>query len=214
MTYQASRCTQSFLGSDNTIDLSKIKDYKIKLDDATYKNFRESKKAGKSFNKKIGFIKRISCTKILSKSSKYPSEYATCKKYQTNKEIYFRKYIESLKKKIKSKIAIKAKKTLKNPKEKRVNRFACYIKILIDISNTTYCRNNRLSVSTILNAFENKYRHKDNNEIKQKSAKNYLEYLLTNKPVNPKELKKYKKWYRKDNEFLSTLNNIIENACN
>ena len=70
-----------------------------------------------------------------------------------------------------------------------------------------------MSVSTILNAFENKYRHKDNNEIKQKSAKNYLEYLLTNKPVNPKELKKYKKWYRKDNEFLSTLNNIIENAC-
>ena len=95
MTYQASRCTQSFLGSDKTIDLDKIKDYKIKLDDETYKNFRESKKAGKSFKKKIGFIKRISCTKIVTKPNKYPLEYKTCKTYQTNKEIFFRKYIEN-----------------------------------------------------------------------------------------------------------------------
>jgi hypothetical protein len=213
MTYQASRCTQSFLGSDKTIDLDKIKDYKIKLDDETYKNFRESKKAGKSFKKKIGFIKRISCTKIVTKPNKYPLEYKTCKTYQTNKEIFFRKYIESLTKKIKSKITIKLKKTLKNPKENRINRLACYIKILIDISNTTYCRNNRLSVSSILSTFENKYRRKDNNSIKQRSAKSYLEYLLTNKSVTSKELTKYMKWYRKDDEFLSTLKNIIESAC-
>jgi len=214
MSYQASRCTQSFLGSDNMIDLDKIKDYKIKLDDETYKHFRESKKAGKSFKKKIGFIKRTSCSNILTKPNKYPSEYKTCKTYQTNKEIFFRKYIESLTKKIKSKVALKLKKTLKSPKEKRINRLACYIKILIDISNTTYCRNNRLSVNSILNTFENKYRRKDNDSIKQKSAKFYLEYLLTNKPVTSKELKKYIKWYRKDEEFLSTLKNIIESACN
>ena len=213
MTYQASRCTQSFLGSDNTIDLDKIKDYKIKLDDETFRHFRESKKAGKSFKKKICFIKRVSCTKILTKPKKYPTEYRNCLTYQTNKELFFRKYIESLTKKIKSKIEIKAKKTLKNPKENRINRLACYIKVLIDISNTTYCRNNRLSVTYILNTFESKYRHKDNNAIKQKSAKSYLEYLLTNKPVTSKDLNKYKKWYKKDKNFLSTLKDIIESAC-
>ena len=212
MSYQASRCSQNFLESDNKIDLNKIKDFKIKLEDETYKHFRESKKANKSLKKKIGFIKRVSCVKILKNHSKYPAEYATCKTYETNKEIFFRKYMESLTKQIKSKILIKAKKTLKNPKEKRVNRFACYIKVLIDISNTTYCRNNRISVSTILNSFESKYRNSEDRE-KERSAKYYLEYLLTNKNVVPETLKKYKKWYRKDNNFLLALESIINNAC-
>ena len=119
--------------------------------------------------------------------------------------------MESLTKKIKSKISIKAKKTLKNPKEKRVNKFACYIKLLIDISETKYCKSNRISVSSILNSFESKYKNK--NEIKQKLAKSYLEYLLTNKPVTSKDLNKYKKWYKKDKNFLSTLKDIIESAC-
>jgi len=211
MSYQSSRCTQSFLGSDRTIDLDKIKDYKIKLDDETYTNFRESKKAGKSFKKKIGFIKPISCVKIVTKKSKYPSEYSTCKTYESNKELYYRKYMESLTKKIKSKISIKAKKTLKNPKEKRVNKFACYIKLLIDISETKFCKSNRISVSSILNSFESKYKNK--NEIKQKLAKSYLEYLLTNKTLSSETVAKYKKWYRKDQEFISTLKNITENVC-
>jgi hypothetical protein len=211
MSYQASRCTQNFLATDKTIDLDKIKEYKIKLDDETYTNFKESKKAGKSFKKKIGFIKPISCVKIVTKKNKYPSEYNTCKTYESNKELYLRKYMESLTKKIKSKILIKAKKTLRNPKEKRVNRFACYIKVLIDISNTSHCRNNKLTISNILNTFESKY--KNTNEIKKKLARPYLEYLLTNKTIDSETLKKYKKWYRKDTEFLSILKSIIDNAC-
>jgi hypothetical protein len=211
MSYQSSRCTQNFLGSDRTIDLDKIRDYKIKLDDEIYNNFRESKKAGKSFKKKIGFIKPMSCVKIVSNKNKYPSEYSTCKTYESNKELYLRKYMESLTKKIKSKISIKAKKTLKNPKEKRINKFACYIKLLIDISDTKFCKSNRISVSSILNSFESKY--KNTNEIKQKLAKSYLEYLLTNKTINSETLKKYKKWYRNDKEFILALQTITENIC-
>ena len=181
--------------TDKTIDLDIVKTSNVKLDKEVVTNFAKSKEENKS----------------CKKQSKYPSEYNTCKLYQVNKELYFRKYMEGLTKKIKTKIPIKFKKTLHNPKEKRVNRLACYVKLLLDISETSFCKNGRITISTIINKFENLYKNKD--EIKQKLAKSYLEYLLTDKTISPESLKKFKTWYKKDTVFLETIKKIIDDVC-
>jgi hypothetical protein len=214
MSSQGFRCSHNFTSSDNTIDLKTIKESNIKLDTEVINNFSKYKKSKKSLKKSIGFIKPVSCDKILSNQTKYPKEYSNCKKLKDDKDMYFKKYIEGLTKTIKTKISNKIKKTLKNPKEKRVNKLSCYIKLLSNISDTQYCKSGRNTrISNILSDFERNYKNKKKNEIKQKLAKNYLEYLLTNKTIEAGTLNKYKKWYGKDENFINTLKNITDKIC-
>ena len=214
MSSQGHRCSHNFISSDNTIDLKTIKESNIKIDAEVIDNFSNFKISKKSLKKKIGFIKPVSCSKIIQNQSKYPKDYSNCKKINDDKDMYFKKYIEGLIKTIKSKIPIRIKKTLKNPKEKRVNKLSCYVKLLSNISDTNYCKSGRNTrISNILTDFERNYKNEKKNEIKQKLAKNYLEYLLTNKTIEAETLKKYKKWYRKDQNFINTLKNITDKIC-
>jgi len=154
------RCSHNFISSDNIIDLKNIKESNIKLDTDIIDNFLKFKQSKKSFKKKIGFIKPISCDAIILNQTKYPKEYVNCKKIKDDKDMYFKKYIDGLTKTIKLKISNKIKKTLKKPKEKKLNKLSCYIKLLLNISDTQYCKSGRnTKISNILNDFERNYKN-------------------------------------------------------
>jgi len=225
-----SRCDKNFLKSDKTIDLNAIKDYNIKFANKAeiYDKFIKYKTNQKAYNKINGFLIKNSCKDYLQyekdearlnskkqiQTKKYETEIKNCKTLKNNETTYLKEYIQSLSTGIKSKIQSKIKKTLNKPKDKRINRFACYIKLLIDISNSMECRGNSIIISNIINNFSSKYIRADKSINKQNGAKHYLEYLISNKTIIPNDLKDYKMWYKNDEEFVKALESVIKDYAN
>jgi len=224
------RCDKNFLKSDKTIDLNAIKDYNIKFanKDEIYDKFIKYKTNQKAYNKINGFLIKNSCKDYLQyekdearlnskkqiKTKKYETEIKNCKTLKNNETTYLKEYMKSLSTGIKAKIQSKIKKTLNKPKDKRINRFACYIKLLIDISNSMECRGNSIIISNIINNFSSKYIRSDKSINKQNGAKHYLEYLISNKTIIPNDLKDYKMWYKNDEEFIKALESVIKDYAN
>ena len=210
-----SKCDKNFLKTDKTLDLEAIKEYNIKMDDKKDidDKFTKYKNSQKKYSEKKGFIFRTGCKEYLEyekdesrlnsnkrkKTIKYSREISNCKTYKTDEAKYLKEYMSSLSKGIKSKLIIKLCKTLRKPKDKRIKRFACYVKLLIDISNSVECRGNSISISNIISKFYSLY--KSDNEIKHTTAKLYLEYLLTNKTLKDDVLKNYRTLFSKDEDI-------------
>lgn len=235
MSKITSRCNKSFKNTaDNTIDLNAIKDFKAKFgDNKIYENFKNYKENQIAFDKKKGWFYKTGCKEYLNYNNprttlnkdkdkkmreKYSSEISNCKTYKLNKEKYYSAYIKSLSTGIKKKIIKKLKKTLKNPKDSRMNRLSCYIQMLIDLSNSKDCRSN-ISIKNILDKFNSTYVNKI--PLKKSGAVKYLEYLLTKTEITDEELKLYKKWFGNvnnsiistkqiDEEFIKALTSVLE----
>ena len=222
-----SRCDKIFLKSDKNIDTDAIKNFNIKFKDNTIaNNYIKYKLEKKKYNDKIGFLIRHGCKEYLDfeqeerhkeekkriKTKKYASNISNCKIYKENEKKYLKEYMSSLSLGVKSKIVSKLKKTLKNPKDKKIKRLACYIKLLLDILNSIECKsNNNLTISNIINKFDSEYKPKEPKiEIKKSIAKNYLEYLLTNKTINDGDLKTYKELFKNDASFIDAVQKIIK----
>lgn len=209
-----SRCDKNFLKSDRTIDINAIKDYNIKFANKSeiYNNFIKYKKTQKQY-KSTGIIMIRDCSQLKSNSSN--STKKECNELKLKENKLLTDYMQSLSTGIKEKIKRKIIKTLKKPKDKRINRFACYVKLLIDISNSIDCRgSNSLSISSIINNFSSKYIRADKSINKQNGAKHYLEYLISNKTIIPNDLKDYKMWYKNDEEFIKALESVIKDYAN
>jgi len=219
----ASKCDINFLKTDKTLDLEAIKKYNIKIDDKKDidNKFTKYRNSQKKYSEKKGFIFRTGCKEYLEyekdesrlnskkrkKTIKYSKEISNCKTYRLDEIKYLKEYMSSLSKGVKSKIIKKLTRTLKKPKEKRIKRFACYVKLLLDISNSKECRGNSISISNIISKFYSLY--KSDNEIKHTTAKLYLEYLLTNKTLKDDVLKNYKTLFSKD-EDIKIFSNALE----
>ena len=184
-----SRCDKIFLKSDKNIDTDAIKNFNIKFKDNTIaNNYIKYKLEKKKYNDKIGFLIRHGCKEYLDfeqeerhkeekkriKTKKYASNISNCKIYKENEKKYLKEYMSSLSLGVKSKIVSKLKKTLKNPKDKKIKRLACYIKLLLDILNSIECKsNNNLTISNIINKIDSEYKPKEPKiEIKKSIAKN------------------------------------------
>ena len=130
----------------------------------------------------------------------------------------------TLSKEINRKVIKKFKKTLKNPKEKRMKRLSCYVKLLMDILQKD-C-NKSIDVNNIINNIYSKYNPKvktkknmskeyEKARKKKNGFKNYLEYLLTNKTISDKELIIYKSWFKNDALIISAIESAINSLnCN
>jgi hypothetical protein len=218
-----SKCDKTFLKSDKNIDLDAVKNFNIKFkDNKVSDNLLKYKKSKIQYESKNGFLIRHGCKEYLDfeqeerhledkkrvKTRKYATNISNCKTFKQNEKKYIKEYLSSLSSGIKPKIISKLTKVLKNPKDKRVKRLACYIKLLIDISNSMECRGNSLSISNIISKFDSEY--KSTEQSKKSSAKFYLEYLLTNKNFNDIDLKRYRELFRNDTTFKQALENVIK----
>jgi hypothetical protein len=220
-----SRCDRKFLKSDKTIDIDEIKNFKIKYKDNTvYNNYIKYIAEKNKYNQKTGFLIRNGCKEYLDyeqeerhkeekkrvKTIKYKTNISNCKTYKENEKKYLKEYMNSLSLAVKGKIVSKLKKTLKNPKDKRIKRLSCFIKLLLDISNSMECRGN-LSISNIISKFNIEYKPAEPKiEIKKSVAKFYLEYLITNKTINDGDLKTYKELFKDDGQFVDALDKVIK----
>lgn len=219
------KITESSDSSNNfdDIDFIKIKKtLKLSNNDESYKNYISYKKNKQDFEKKSGWLVPTDCNKFLEydkqsstdKTSvklktKYNREISNCKNVKNNKDMYQKKYLNSLVKKSKQKIETKISKTLKKFKNKRVEKLSCYVKILIDIANSKNCKNYNFTLKNIIDYFTRYYKSPDQKMII--GAKYYLEYLLTNKQLSDSDLKLYKKWYSADNsKFTKALGETID----
>jgi len=208
-----SKCDNSFLKSDKTIDLGAIKKNKMKLDNKNivYDNFIKYKKTNKKYSETTGILIKKNCSNLSSNSSNSTKKY--CSDLKLDKEKYLKDYMSSLSKGVKSKIIKKISKTLKKPKDKRIKRFSCYVKLLLDISNSIECRGNSISLSNIISKFDSEYKPKGDLQSSQKTeGKNYLEYLISNKTISSKQLNHYKKLFSKEEDiklFKEALEKVI-----
>jgi len=209
--------------SFDDIDFIKIKKtLKLLKNDESYKNYISYKKNKQDFEKSTGWLVPIDCNQFLDydrqsssdkKSvklkTKYNREISNCKIVKNNKDVYQKKYLNSIVKKTKQKIETKISKTLKKLKNKRVKKLSCYVKILIDIANSKNCKNYNFTLKNIIDYFTRDYKSPDQKMII--GAKYYLEYLLTNKQLSDSDLKLYKKWYSDDNsKFTKALVDTID----
>ena len=195
-----SRCTTNFF-PDNKLDINLLQSANIKVDTDTKNKFNEYKSAIDEYNKGSSFFTK-SCREISTNKNKNTSRRSKCSEYQ--KIISKVDYKTPLKKHIKTKLTKKFKQVLKNPKEKRLKKLSCYIKILQNLCTS-------LSPSNIIHQFKIEY--KQDEQTKKDGAHNYLEYLLTNKTLNSKDLIKYRKWFKDDLNFITTLIKVIDNNC-
>ena len=219
--YKISESSNSSKNFDD-IDFIKIKKtLKLLKNDEFYKNYISYKKNKQDFEKSSGWLVPIDCNNFLDydrqsstdkKSvklkNKYNREISNCKTVKNNKDMYQKKYLNSIVKKTKQKIESKISKTLKKFKNRRVEKFSCYVKILIDIANSKNCRNYNFTVKNIIDYFTRYYKSPDQKMII--GAKSYLEYLLTNKQLSESDLKLYKKWYKNDSKFTKALVDTID----
>ena len=202
------RCTKSFLDSDRkTINLKKTKKYNKFLTSDTINALNEYKQAKQKYDSTGGWFSSKSCKDYLvirdSKDiTKYKNDIDKCKTYEKTKFDKHRIYINGLSTSIKTKIIKRLTNVLKNPDEKNMLKLSCYIQLLIDLS--TICGNNRLTINTIISNF-NYIGEKYNN------AKQYLEYLLTNKNFTDVTFKDtLYKIFKNDKTFVLTFENLIK----
>jgi len=218
------RCEKTFLKSDKTtIDLDLVNKY-TKFDDRkTIKNnFLEYKKANKLYNKTIGIMfKENFCKKYeySTKKSNIPKR-DKCRQYKSDEQKYLKQYMNSLSTGVKKKITNKITQIIKKkPKDKRIKRLSCYIKLLIDISNSRDCNrgSSGASFSNIVMKFDSVYNPSVQDKRapeRKRNAKTYLEYLLTNNTIANDTISFYKKIFKNDDEFIKALETVIKSYAN
>jgi hypothetical protein len=205
------RCDKTFI-SNNIIDLDIIRSNpnKIKFQDKNIKsNFINYKNSKNKYDKK-GMLISKSCSDYLQNRETSTKTRKNCMNYKKQEKDYYQEYTKSLYEEMVVKILRRMKKTLKNPKESRMKKISCYIKLLLEIISKN-C-NKTVSLHNIVSDFDTNYKSSDH--LKKTGAKLYLEYLLINKTIPDNELKLYKKWYENDDTFIKALETVIKSYTN
>lgn len=207
------RCTKSYLNSDKTIDINKTKKYNKFLTSDTINALNEYTKAKKDYDSTGGWLSfsSKSCKDYINirdskERDKNKDKINNCNTYQKTKIEKYKTYINGLSTSIKTKITKRLTNVLINPDEKNMTKLACYIQLLIDLSKNS--GNNILSIDIIINNFSSKYQSSD--QTKKNGAIPYIKYLLTNANISDGDLSNYKKWYKKDTEFIKAFENAIK----
>jgi hypothetical protein len=178
-------CDKSYLKSDKSIDIDEIK--KFDLDSDTINLLNEYKNAKQEYEKKDIIIKKgfLFNTKAKCSNSNLKSNHLqNCRTKKSKIDSSYSKFMEKLKTNIIENIKKIINNVLNNPYEFKMKKFACYIKILLDLKNS--------SISILISRFK----LANSTEIKSLAAKKYLTYLLTG--VKPEDFQKYKDWFKND----------------
>lgn len=182
-------CDKSYLKSDKSLDIDEIK--KFDLDSDTINLLNEYKNAKQEYEKKDIIIKKgfLFNTKAkCSNSNLKPNHLPNCRTKKSKIDSSYSNFIGKLKTNIIENIKTIIKDVLNNPYEFTMKKFACYIKILLDLKNS--------SISILISRFK----LKNSTELKSLAAKKYLTYLLTGvkDKDKDKDFEKYKNWFKDD----------------
>jgi len=180
-------CDKSYLKSDKSLDIDEIKKFDLNSD--TINLLNEYKNAKEEYEKKNIIIKKgflfntkAKCSNSTLKSNHLPK----CREKKLKIDSSYSNFIGKLKTNIIENIKKIIKDVLNNPIEKKMKKFSCYIKILLDLKNS--------SISVLIS----KFKLANSTELKSLAAKKYLTYLLTGVKDKDKEFENYKNWFIED----------------
>ena len=213
------RCTDDYI-TDGNIDINKIGQDKIPISSKTIKRFEKLKKRKErtqTAKTKLSYIS-TSNTKQADKRAKLEKKY---KEYEEAQKKLAGVAYHRLSEYLKKKTLQRMQKMQRNPKEIRIDKFACSLKALFQTLSSKDCKNSSTSSSssttrlTNMESLANEYEKKIISEYAdyEELAKSYIRFIIQKREKAPEVLKQINMI---DEKFASVLTNMIETltTCN
>lgn len=233
-TRQSNRRLSFNSQTKKTINFDKIKETKFKLDDIVNTNISKFKTAkanyGKTYKKGLFFGTSRTCDEYIRLSTstsdsdkKIAAEHSNiitnCKGFLETMKTSNTDALKGLLKLFSEKANRQLIRIVRNPKENRVQRMACYLKILTETSKIVGCQSNyrssysSSSVDDIISKITEKYKKTPDVLIYSELAQAYIKFLLFNRTNAQLVLKSLQSI---DTKFATSLKEIIDEygTCN
>ena len=211
---EVERCSVDFtspVNGYNMIDFTKLNDYGIKR--GTRKAMEQyinlTKKYTEKNCKEYSRLSRSTSTSNAKQKSKNPNNIKRCLNMESEMKKQLGYAMNSLYTQMKLKVKNKINKIQSNPKDKRVQKLACYLKILMTTYNSNFCNKDKTGVFTIDTLIADMKKKFISSETPYYDfADAYIKYLLYNR----KNSKMILSFLQKLNtEFAKSLTDLIDN---